>query len=104
MTHSREPLVNTSFRSEFAFRFTPKVDNLYKLVITNFDAKTVKANIEILYLVPVAEKLDGDINQNIKTMVFFIVIFSSIILRATLVKYGIMGKYKHDVKLRNPQT
>jgi hypothetical protein len=102
-THTREPLVNTSFRSEFAFSFTPKVGSLYKLVVTNYDANIVMADIEILYLVPVGDKLDGEISQNIKIIIFFIVIFGSIILTATLVKFGIMGKNKHGVKLRKRQ-
>lgn len=102
-THGRESLVNTSFRSEFAFSFTPKVGNLYKLVVTNNDAKIVKADVEILYLVPVGDKLDGEMSQNIKIIIFLIVIFGSIILTALSVKFGIMGKYNQGIKLRKRQ-
>ena len=103
MTPRREPLVNTSFMSEFAFSFTPKVGNLYKLEVTNNDANIVNVDVEILYLVPVSDKLDDKISENVKIIIFLIVIFGSIILTSISVKFGIMGKYNHGIKLRKRQ-
>jgi hypothetical protein len=100
MTHGIEPLANTSFRSEFAFSFTPKVNNQYKLQVTNHGANIVKVDVEILYLVPVGDKLNGEMSENTKIIIFLTVIFGSIILTAISVKFGFMGKYMRSIKLR----
>lgn len=86
--YKSEPVVNTSFMNEFAFNFTPKADSLYKLKITNYGVQLLNADIKILYLVALGDKVE-DTEVNTRIIRFLVVMIFPIILTATIMKYGI---------------